>query len=52
MGLIGTSIGSCIAFLTFAHDERFSTGVFIHVSSYYADVVWNGLIHVACPKGA
>lgn len=43
VGLIGTSIGSCIAFLTLAHDERFSTGVFIHVSSYYADVVWNGL---------
>jgi hypothetical protein len=43
VGLVGTSIGSCIAFLTFVHDERFSTGVFIHVSSYYADVVWNGL---------
>jgi len=43
VGLVGTSIGSCIAFLTFAHDERFSTGVFIHVSTYYADVVWEGL---------
>jgi hypothetical protein len=43
VGLIGTSIGSCIAFLTFAHDARFATGVFIHVSSYYADVVWTGL---------
>ncbi|HET9216139.1 MAG TPA: alpha/beta hydrolase family protein [Terriglobia bacterium] len=43
VGLVGTSIGSCIAFLTFVHDERFSTGVFIHVSSYYADVVWHGL---------
>jgi hypothetical protein len=43
VGLIGTSIGSCIAFLTFAHDERFSIGAFIHVSSYYADVVWSGL---------
>ncbi len=43
VGLVGTSIGSCIAFLTFAHDQRFSTGVFIHVSTYYADVVWEGL---------
>src|SRR5688572_7339019 len=43
VGLVGTSIGSCIAFLTFAHDQRLSTGVFIHVSSYYADVVWHGL---------
>jgi hypothetical protein len=43
VGLVGTSIGSCMAFLTFVHDTRFSTGVFIHVSSYYADVVWTGL---------
>ena len=43
VGLVGTSIGSSIAFLTFAHDERFSAGAFIHVSSYYADVVWHGL---------
>ena len=43
VALVGTSIGSCIAFLTFVHDQRFSSGVFIHVSSYYADVVWNGL---------
>jgi hypothetical protein len=43
VGLIGTSIGSCMAFLTFVHDLRFSIGVFIHVSTYYADVVWEGL---------
>jgi hypothetical protein len=43
LGIIGTSIGSCIGFLALAHDKRFSTGVFIHVSSYFADVVWNGL---------
>jgi hypothetical protein len=43
VGILGTSVGSCIAFLTFAHDERLSTGVFIHVSSFFADVVWNGL---------
>jgi hypothetical protein len=43
VGVVGTSVGSCIGFLTFAHDERFSIGAFIHVSSYFADVVWNGL---------
>jgi len=43
VGLVGTSIGSCIAFLTLAHDERFSTAVLIHGSTHYADVVWEGL---------
>jgi hypothetical protein len=43
VGLIGTSIGSCIGFLALAHDTRFSTAAFIHVSSYFADVVWHGL---------
>lgn len=43
VGILGTSVGSCIGFLTFAHDERFSTGAFIHVSSFFADVVWSGL---------
>jgi hypothetical protein len=43
IALLGTSVGSCIAFLTLAHDERISTGAFIHVSSFFADVVWNGL---------
>jgi hypothetical protein len=43
VGILGTSVGSCIGFLTFAHDSRFFTGVFIHVSSFFADVVWKGL---------
>src|SRR5438093_12172045 len=43
VGILGTSVGSGIGFLAFAHDERFSTGVFIHVSSFFADVVWKGL---------
>ena len=43
VALLGTSVGSCIGFLTFAHDHRFSIGTFIHVSSFFADVVWNGL---------
>jgi dienelactone hydrolase len=43
IGIMGTSIGSCTAFLAFAHDERIDTGVFNHVSGYFADVVWRGL---------
>jgi hypothetical protein len=43
IGILGTSVGSCIGFLAFAHDDRFSAGAFIHVASFFADVVWNGL---------
>ena len=43
VGIMGTSIGSCIAFLTYAHDERIAMGVFNHVSGYFADVVWHGI---------
>jgi pimeloyl-ACP methyl ester carboxylesterase len=55
VAIVGSSIGSCIAFLTFSHDERFSAGVFIHVSGYFADVVWSGLstshVRVELEKG-
>jgi hypothetical protein len=43
IGLVGTSIGSCIGYLAFAHDEAIDTAVFNHVSSHFADVVWTGL---------
>lgn len=43
IGIIGTSIGSCAAFLTFAHEPLLQVGVFNHVSGYFADVVWNGI---------
>lgn len=43
LGIIGTSLGSCIAFITFAHDERLDAGVFNHVSPFFADVVWRGI---------
>jgi len=43
IGVMGTSIGSCTAFLAFVHDERIRTGVFNHVSGYFADVVWRGI---------
>ena len=43
IGIVGTSIGSCTAFLAFVHEERLSAGVFNHVSGYFADVVWRGI---------
>lgn len=43
VGLVGTSVGSCVAFLAFTHDETIDAAVFNHVSGYMADVVWHGL---------
>ncbi|HEV8588450.1 MAG TPA: hypothetical protein VGQ72_06215 [Pyrinomonadaceae bacterium] len=43
VGVLGTSIGSCTAFLTFAHEPAIDVGVFNHVSGYFADVVWQGI---------
>jgi dienelactone hydrolase len=43
IGILGTSVGSCIAFLTFAHEPDLAAGAFNHVSGYVADVVWHGL---------
>ena len=43
VGVVGTSIGSCVGFFAFAHDETIDAGVFNHVSGYVADVVWAGL---------
>jgi dienelactone hydrolase len=43
IGILGTSVGSCIAFLTFAHEPDLKAGAFNHVSGYVADVVWHGL---------
>ena len=43
LGILGTSLGSCIAFIVAAHDRRIKAGVFNHVSAYFGDVVWTGL---------
>ena len=43
VGILGTSVGSCIAFLAFAHEPHLNAGAFNHVSGYVADVVWHGL---------
>ena len=43
IGILGTSIGSCTAFLAFTHDPAINVGVFNHVSGYFADVVFKGI---------
>ncbi len=43
IGIMGTSLGSCLSMLTMAHDQRIRAGAFNHVSPYFADVVWRGL---------
>ncbi len=41
-GIVGTSLGSCYAFITAAHEPRLSVCAFNHASTYFADVVWTG----------
>ncbi len=43
LGLLGTSIGSSIGFITLAHDPAVRAGGFLHVSTYFADVVRTGM---------
>jgi len=42
LGIVGTSLGSCYAFLAAAHDPRIEVTAFNHASTYFADVVWHG----------
>jgi dienelactone hydrolase len=42
LGILGTSLGSCYAFLASAHDPRIRVAAFNHASTYFADVVWHG----------
>ena len=42
LGIVGTSLGSCYAFIATAHDPRIQVAAFNHASTYFADVVWHG----------
>jgi dienelactone hydrolase len=42
LGIVGTSLGSCYAFLAAAHDPRIQVAAYNHASTYVADVVWHG----------
>ncbi|MBA2353224.1 MAG: prolyl oligopeptidase family serine peptidase [Acidobacteria bacterium] len=43
IGICGTSLGSCLAMLTAAHEPRIAAVALNHISPFFADVVWNGL---------
>ncbi len=41
-GILGTSLGSCYAFIASAHDARVRVNAFNHASMAFGDVVWTG----------
>jgi hypothetical protein len=43
IGILGTSLGSCLAMLTSAHEPLIRAQALNHVSPWFADVVWRGL---------
>jgi hypothetical protein len=43
IGILGTSLGSCLAMLTAAHEPLVRAQALNHVSPWFADVVWRGL---------
>jgi len=43
LGILGTSVGSCLGYLTLAHEPALRAGAFLHVSTYFGDVVAAGL---------
>jgi len=43
IGMLGTSLGSCLALLTTAHEPLINAQALNHISPHFADVVWRGL---------
>ena len=43
IGILGTSLGSCLSLLTSAHEPKLRVQALNHVSPWFADVVWRGL---------
>ena len=43
LGLVGTSLGSCLAMLAASHEPLVRAQALNHVSPFFADVVWRGL---------
>ena len=43
IGILGTSLGSCLALLTTAHEPLIRAQALYHISPYFADVVWQGM---------
>ena len=42
LGILGTSLGSCYAFIASAHDSRLRVNAFNHASMSVGDVAWTG----------
>jgi dienelactone hydrolase len=51
IGILGTSLGSCLAMLTAAHEPLLRAAALNHISPYFADVVWSGLSTVHVRRG-
>jgi len=43
LGLLGTSLGSCLAMITASHEPLVRAQALNHVSPFFADVVWRGV---------
>jgi hypothetical protein len=43
IGILGTSLGSCLSMLTATHETLVEAAALNHISPYFADVVWSGL---------
>jgi hypothetical protein len=43
LGLLGTSLGSCLSYLTTCHEPLVRAQALNHVSPFFGDVVWRGL---------
>lgn len=43
IGILGTSLGSCLSMLAAAHEPLVRAAALNHISPYFADVVWEGL---------
>jgi len=43
LGILGTSLGSSVGYITLMHDQAIIAGGFFHFSTYYADVISRGI---------
>jgi dienelactone hydrolase len=43
IGILGTSLGSCLAMLTTTHEPLIRVQALNHISPFFADVIWEGL---------
>ena len=51
LGLLGTSLGSCLSLLTATHEPLVRAQALNHVSPFFGDVVWRGLSTEHVRKG-